>query len=44
MILTFGEREIELNAGDSVYFNPMYLHGQRCNGDVPTKFLTFIAE
>lgn len=44
MILTFGEREIELNAGDSVYFNPMYQHGQRCNGDVPTKFLTFIAE
>ena len=35
---------IQLNAGDSIYFNPTYPHGQRCNGDVPCKFITIIAE
>ena len=34
----------QLNAGDSIYFNPTYPHGQRCNGDVPCKFITIIAE
>ena len=44
LILTFGDRDIQLNAGDSIYFNPTYPHGQRCNGDVPCKFITIIAE
>ena len=30
--LVFQDREIVLNAGDSIYFNPNYPHGQRCNG------------
>ena len=44
MILTFGDRDIQLDAGDSIYFNPTYPHGQRCNGDKPCKFMTIIAE
>ena len=24
LILTFGDRDIQLNAGDSIYFNPTY--------------------
>ena len=42
--LTFDEVEMTLNKGDSVYFNPTHLHGQRCAGDEPTTFLTFIME
>ncbi len=42
--LVFQDREIVLNAGDSIYFNPNYPHGQRCNGDKPAKFITIIAE
>ena len=38
------EDEFELNAGDSIYFNPECPHGQRCGGDVPAKFVTIIAE
>ena len=30
--------------GDSIYFNPTYLHGQRCVGDSKARFLTMIAE
>ena len=44
MVLTFEGREYVLDTGDSAYFDPMRPHGQRCNGDVPAKFLTFIAE
>lgn len=44
MVVTWGDKEFELNAGDSIYFNPTYPHGQRCNGDVPCKFITIIAE
>ena len=44
LILTFGDRDIQLNAGDSIYFNPECPHGQRCGGDVPAKFVTIIAE
>ncbi|MEC4175965.1 cupin domain-containing protein [Adlercreutzia sp. R21] len=44
LILTFGDRDIQLNAGDSIYFNPTYPHGQRCNGTEPCKFITIIAE
>ena len=44
LIVVFGDQEIVLNEGDSIYFNPTYPHGQRCNGDVPATFLTMIAE
>lgn len=44
VVVTFGDKEFALNAGDSIYFNPMYPHGQRCGGDVPAKFITIIAE
>ncbi len=44
VIVSFGDKEFELNAGDSIYFNPMYPHGQRCGGSVPAKFVTIIAE
>lgn len=44
IVVTFGDKEFVLNAGDSIYFNPMYPHGQRCGGDVPAKFITIIAE
>lgn len=44
VIVTFGDKEIELKAGDSIYFNPMHPHGQRCGGDAVAKFVTIIAE
>jgi mannose-6-phosphate isomerase-like protein (cupin superfamily)/DNA-binding XRE family transcriptional regulator len=44
MILTFGDKQIALNQGDCVYFNPTVPHGQRCGGSVPAVFLTMIAE
>lgn len=44
VIVTFGDKEIELTAGDSIYFNPMHPHGQRCGGDAVAKFVTIIAE
>ena len=40
----FEDREIILNEGDSIYFNPTYPHGQRCAGDTKARFLTMIAE
>ncbi len=44
MVVTWGDKEFELNAGDSIYFNPECPHGQRCGGDVPAKFVTIIAQ
>jgi quercetin dioxygenase-like cupin family protein len=44
VIVTFGNTEITLNKGDSIYFNPEYPHGQRCGSDKPATFLTMIAE
>lgn len=44
IILTFAGKEIVLNQGDSIYFNPNYPHGQRCGGKEPAVFLTMIAE
>lgn len=35
IVFTFDDREIVLDAGDSIFFNPEHRHGQRCNGDVP---------
>lgn len=44
VIVTFEDKEFVLEKGDSIYFNPEYLHGQRCGGDVPARFVTIIAE
>jgi transcriptional regulator with XRE-family HTH domain len=44
VILVFDDKEIVLNKGDSIYFNPPHMHGQKCGGDVPATFLTMIAE
>jgi transcriptional regulator with XRE-family HTH domain len=44
VILVFADREIELNVGDSVYFNPQIPHGQRCGSDGPATFVTMITE
>ena len=44
VIVTLGDKEITMNPGDSIYFNPMIPHGQRCGGDVKARFLTVIAE
>ena len=42
--VVFEDKEIILNEGDSIYFNPTYPHGQRCHGDSKARFLTMIAE
>ena len=42
VILVFADREIVLNVGDSVYFNPQIPHGQRCGGGEPATFVTMI--
>lgn len=42
--VVFDNQEFILNAGDSIYFNPMHPHGQRCVGPVKARFLTVIAE
>ena len=44
VIVTFDGVDHELHAGDSIYFNPSFPHGQRCGGDTPAKFVTIIAE
>ena len=43
VIVTIGEREHVLHAGDSIYFNPGIPHGQHCV-DGPAEFLTVINE
>jgi len=44
IVLVFEDKELILNKGDSVYFNPTHMHGQRCHGDSSAVFLTVIAE
>ncbi len=44
VIVTLGDKEFALEAGDSIYFNPTIPHGQRCGSDVRARFLTVIAE
>jgi transcriptional regulator with XRE-family HTH domain len=44
IVVVFEDKEIILNEGDSIYFNPTYPHGQRCYGDSKARFLTMIAE
>ena len=42
--LEFDGKELVLEAGDSVYFNPAFPHAQHCVGDTPAVFLTVISE
>ena len=42
--VTIKDKEFILEAGDSIYFNPLYPHGQKCGGSEPAKFLTMITE
>ena len=44
VIVVFDDKEFLLEPGDSIYFNPMHPHGQKCGGDEPGVFLTMIAE
>ena len=44
VIVTFDDRELVLEKGDSLYFNPTHPHGQKCGGDTPAVFVTVIAE
>jgi transcriptional regulator with XRE-family HTH domain len=44
VIVTFDDHQLTLDTGDSIYFNPGHLHGQRCGGDSPAAFVTVIAE
>lgn len=44
IILNWGDKEFELHAGDSIYFDATTPHGQRCGGDTPATFVTIIAE
>ncbi|MCQ2507030.1 MAG: cupin domain-containing protein [Lachnospiraceae bacterium] len=44
VIVNFDGKDLVLNEGDSIYFDPSYPHGQRCGSDKPAKFLTMIAE
>ncbi len=40
----FEDKELILEEGDSIYFNPTHPHGQKCVGDKKAKFLTVITE
>lgn len=44
VIITLGNKEITMNPGDSIYFNPNIPHGQRCGSEEKARFLTVIAE
>lgn len=44
IVVVFDDKEIILEEGDSIYFNPTHPHGQRCYGDQKARFLTVIAE
>ena len=44
ILLTFDDKEIILKPGDSIYFNPLHPHSQKCVGDKKSRFLTVIAE
>jgi transcriptional regulator with XRE-family HTH domain len=44
VVVVFDGRDLVLEAGDSVYFNPTHPHGQRCGGDTQAAFVTIIAE
>jgi transcriptional regulator with XRE-family HTH domain len=42
--ITYEDKEVILNAGDAVYFDPTNLHGQKAIGNEKARFLTVITE
>lgn len=42
VMVLFGDKQITLNEGDTIYFNPLFPHGQKCIGDKTARFLTVI--
>jgi transcriptional regulator with XRE-family HTH domain len=44
VVVQFDDRDLVLETGDSIYFNPTHPHGQRCAGDTQAAFVTIIAE
>lgn len=44
IVLTYDGKEVELAAGDAVYFDPMLPHGQKAIGKDKARFLTVITE
>jgi acetyl-CoA synthetase len=44
VMVLFDGKELLLEEGDSIYFNPAYPHGQKAMNGKPAKFLTVIAE
>ncbi|MCL2756654.1 MAG: cupin domain-containing protein [Coriobacteriia bacterium] len=44
VILVFSDRQVVLNEGDSIYFDPRMPHAQWCGSDEPAIFVTTITE
>jgi transcriptional regulator with XRE-family HTH domain len=44
VVVTFDDKQFELNPGDSIYFDPTHPHGQKCGSETPASFVTIIAE
>jgi len=44
VVLTYDDKELVLEAGDSIYFDPTHPHGQKAIGDKKARFLTVIVE
>jgi len=44
VIMVFADKEIELDVGDSIYFNPQIPHGQRCGSSQSAVFVTIITD
>ena len=44
VIVTYDNKELLLNSGDSIYFDPTHPHGQHTTGDGTAVFLTVIVE
>jgi transcriptional regulator with XRE-family HTH domain len=44
VVVTIDGKDLVLEAGDSIFFNPEHAHGQKCGGDEPAQFVTIIAE
>lgn len=42
--IVFENESFVLEEGDTIYFNPLIPHAQRCHGDKSAKFLTVISE
>jgi len=44
VLLVIGGKEVVLNEGDCVYFNPQIPHAQHCGSEGPATFVTMITE